>query len=363
MTLTLHLELSPFVTAVIILASVLTFLGVVMATKIITGEEQIVYYHHEIAVMIVAALVLQLLRQPGLPYLDVTILCIGVFLACGRVGCLMGGCCHGRPHRWGVCYRREHAEAGFTPYYVGVRLFPIQAVESLWVLSVVVAGVSFVLSGYPQGTALAWYVVTYGLGRFYFEFVRGDAERPYYVGFSQGQWISLLLICFVASAEWIGLLPLHVWHIGATVCLAVTMIAVALRRRFQRPPTHRLLNPRHVKEVAEAVELISAPANEATAIGDWTVLPGRNPTTADIRIGCTSLGIQISAGRMRTATGDMQHFALSSERGRMTEETARVLAGLIVQLKRAAGSSEFVKGKKDVFHVLIHQKDPKELAC
>src|SRR5439155_22019386 len=101
-------------------------------------------YHHEIDVMINAALLLWLLGQPLLPYLDLTILGIGMFLACGRVGCLMVGCCHGRPHSWGVRYKQEHADAGFAPYYVGVRLFPIQAVESLWVLSIVIVGNFFV---------------------------------------------------------------------------------------------------------------------------------------------------------------------------------------------------------------------------
>src|SRR5258705_1231483 len=120
LTLVIYLGLSPIVITAILLAAVLTFFGLVMATKIITGEEQIIYYHHEIAVMVVAALSLWLLGQPLLPYLDLTILGIGMFLACGRVGCLMVGCCHGRPHSWGVCYRQEHAAAGFTSYYVGV---------------------------------------------------------------------------------------------------------------------------------------------------------------------------------------------------------------------------------------------------
>ena len=39
--------------------------------------------------------------------------------------------------------------AGFTRYYVGVRLFPVQAIESLWVLCVVVAGSLMIVSGRP----------------------------------------------------------------------------------------------------------------------------------------------------------------------------------------------------------------------
>src|SRR5262249_53815932 len=132
LALATRLGLSLVMMAALILAAVLTFFGLVMVTKIITGEERIIYYHHEIAVMVVAAFLLWLLRQPVLPYLDVMILGIGAFLVCGRVGCLMVGCCHGRPHRLGVCYREEHADAGFTPYFVGVRLFPGHAVDLLW---------------------------------------------------------------------------------------------------------------------------------------------------------------------------------------------------------------------------------------
>jgi hypothetical protein len=127
MTMAMRLGLLPVVIAALILAAVLTFFGLVMATKIITGEERIIYYHHEIVVMVVVAFLLWLLRQPILPYLDLTILGVGAFLVCGRLGCFMVGCCHGRPHRWGVRYRKEHADAGFTFYFVGVRLFATHA--------------------------------------------------------------------------------------------------------------------------------------------------------------------------------------------------------------------------------------------
>jgi hypothetical protein len=352
LALIVYRNLAPWVMAVLVVSAVVTFLTLVMATKIITGEERIIYYHHEIAVVIVAALLLKLLGQPVLPYLDVTTLGIGAFLVCGRIGCLMVGCCHGRPHRWGVCYRKEHADAGFTPYFVGVRLFPVQAVESLWVFCIAVAGVSFVLSGHPPGTALAWYVVTYDLGRFCFEFLRGDPDRSYLWGFSQPQWISLLLMCGVVWAEMAGVLPFHTWHVAATACLALAMIAVGLARRFSRTARHRLLHPRHVREVAEAMSLISSPATETKPTGQWTVLPRNNPIP--VHIGCTSLGVQISGGKVGGAAGDTYHYTISCRDGAMTEGVARILAGLIFQLRRATEAGALVKGDRDVFHLLIY---------
>lgn len=85
MTLVTFGGLSHWVIVGIALTGVFTFLALAMATKIITGEEQLIYYHHEIAIMIMTAIFLKIINQPLLPYLDVTILGIGIFLACGRV--------------------------------------------------------------------------------------------------------------------------------------------------------------------------------------------------------------------------------------------------------------------------------------
>jgi hypothetical protein len=273
----------------------LTFLALAMVTKIITGEEQLIYYHQEIAILIAAAVFLKMIDQPLLPYLDVTILGIGTFLVCGRLGCLMGGCCHGRPHRWGVRYRKEHADAGFTHYYVGVRLFPIQAVESFWVLVLVIVGYGLVLGRSAPGEALAWYVIAYDIGRFCFEFLRGDPNRPYHWGFSEAQWISFFLMCAVVWAEVSGALVFHTWHVVATAAMISVMVAVAIARRYSQTDSHKFLNPRHVKEVADAIERVSA------AVAERTTLTRENPRPEVIPVGCTSLGIQISAGKIKEA--------------------------------------------------------------
>jgi hypothetical protein len=109
--------------AVLIVAALVTFLAVVLVTKLASGEERITYYHHEIAVTLCAYLLLKALHRPVMPYLDVMLLGIGLFLAFGRVGCLMVGCCHGVPWRWGIRYTGEHAAAGFSEYLVGSGCF------------------------------------------------------------------------------------------------------------------------------------------------------------------------------------------------------------------------------------------------
>ena len=344
--LAIELGLSPWFMGGIAGSAVLTFLALAMATKMVTGEENLTYYHHGIAVMLVATLLLRVLRQPVLPYLDLTMIGTGLFLACGRVGCLMVGCCHGGPHRWGVCYRQEHAEAGFPSYLVGVRLFPVQAMESLWVFAIVIAGAVLVLSGHPPGTAFGWYVVTYSVGRFWFEFMRGDPGRAYFGGFSEAQWTSLLIACAVSGAGLAGLLPFHWWHAAAAIALLCTLAVVVLRRRLRKTPKHLLLHPRHVEEVAEVIKALS----EVVAESRGTCKCGS--PSVHVQIGCTSLGVQVSGGQLDGANGPVHHYALSNRAGNMTRETAQVLAGLVLQLQRASGRSEIVGGSRKVFHLL-----------
>ena len=87
--------------------------------------------------------------------LDVTALGLGVFLTCGRCGCLMVGCCHGKPFRWGVRYGEAHAREGFPAVYVGARLFPVQALEAVIVAAVVSACAVAIVLGAPAGTAVS----------------------------------------------------------------------------------------------------------------------------------------------------------------------------------------------------------------
>jgi hypothetical protein len=341
-----HAGLSSWVIAGIACTAVPTFVALVMATKIVTGEETIVYYHHEIAVLLATGLFLVMIRQPLLPYLDVTIVSLGLFLACGRIGCLLAGCCHGRPHGWGVRYGKEHAAAGFPAYLVGVRLFPVQAAEALWVLFVVAGGVAMLWRGSPPGSALAWYVVAYGLGRFALEFARGDAERPYWRGFSQPQWISLMLTASAASAELRGDLPVHAWHAGAALLLAVGMCVVAAKRRFRHRRRFRLLHPAHIREIA---------------VGRMALLHGGG-VPSGTRLFRTSLGVQLSAGEVRRDDSRTRHYSFSFSSEGDEKQAAQILAELMTRLDGAGdthrppgppGRVRLVRGSRGVFHLLI----------
>jgi Prolipoprotein diacylglyceryl transferase len=317
---------SPLIMSAIVLSSMLTFLALVAGQKVFTGEERIIYYHHEIGVMVVAWLLLRTIGEPPLLYLDATLLGIGAFDACGRVGCTMVGCCHGKPHRLGVLYRPEHADAGFARYYVGIRLFPVQMIEAILVAFVSLSGAWLLWRGAPPGTGLAWYVVFYDSVRFLLEYIRGDDDRPYYGGFSQAQWISEILLVLVVLAEWRGLLPWHTWHAAVAAVMVLTMIVQAIVRRFVHSERERLLHPHHVREVAEALAIASSSRDT-------------------IPVAETSRGVLISAGA--------QHYSLSARGAPMSEEAAEVLASLVRQLMHISAPTELRKGGHGVYHLVV----------
>ncbi len=343
-SLILSRNLSPWMAGGLLLLGLAVLYGVTVITKLLIGRERIVNYHHQVTFLALSVGLFWLLDQPILAYLDAAALGLGMFIACGRVGCLMNGCCHGRPHRWGVAYRDEHVRSGFPSYLCGVRLFPIQGVEALWTFGVVATAAALVLSGRPPGLAFATYVVAYGSGRFFFELLRGDPDRTYLGGFSASQWLSVVLVAAVAAMGWNGLFPAPAWHGVAAAGLLLSMAAVTLGRWLRETPRHRFLDPRHVREVAEKLETVSNPEDDPAAMAT-DVIP--------VHIETTSLGVQISRGEPRSDAPEEAYYALSSQSGSMTEGTARTLATLIQQLRHPAAGSELVRAHQGVFHFMI----------
>ena len=317
---------SAAVMAAVSLAGMATFLALVAAGVVWNGEERLVYYHHEIAVLAVAGATAALLGGPVLPYLDATAVGLGAFLACGRVGCLMVGCCHGRPHPRGVTYSPAHGEAGLTAAYVGVPLFPVQAVESAWALALAAAGTALVLAGAAPGTAFALYVTGYAAARFALELVRGDAGRAAALGLTQAQWLSLACTAGIVAAGAAGLAPAHPAHAVVGVALALAAAALAGRDRS-------LSDAAHAQELFGAVRasLAAAPAHVVE----------------------TSAGVAVSGGVLDTPAGPLRHVSVSRRGGPVPGALGHAVRNDVRALAPGAGAGELRRGSAGVLHVLV----------
>jgi hypothetical protein len=233
-SLSLAARLSVDVMGILVFTSVLTFVVVALVTKVIIGEERLIYYHHELAILLAAALALFALDAPVLAYLDIVGLGLGTFLAFGRIGCFMVGCCYGRPARRGVCYGEHHARAGFPHRLCGTRLFPVQLVEAALTGAMVVYGLHLVEHGAP-GTAFGWQTSFYAAFRSTLELIRGDRTRPYYRGLSEAQWTSGLLASATIAAELAGWVPRHELHLLLSGATLIGLSLLLLRHRRERP--------------------------------------------------------------------------------------------------------------------------------
>jgi prolipoprotein diacylglyceryltransferase len=318
------------------IAAALTFFAVVLVARAIRGEEQLVYYHHLFSVLTVSALILACLGQPLLRYLDAVALSLGVFLACGRVGCLMVGCCHGRPHRRGLRYQAAHAEAGFATALVGVPLLPVQAIESLAVAASTVLVAAWSLwGGRPPGAVLAGELAAYAGLRFFLEFARGDDGRAEWGGLSEAQWTSLLLASAVAGAERAGCLPAGWGATAVAVTLGLATLAVAGHRR-RHLARYRIRQPSHLAEIAGA--LAGGAARGSSEGGQGAV-----------SVHVTSLGVRVSSQTVSGPGVTYQIVTLSGVNG----DGARALAALIQSLLPARARTELIERRPGVFHLLL----------
>jgi Prolipoprotein diacylglyceryl transferase len=313
--------------------AIVTFLALVFVTKAIAGREVLVYYHHEIAVLTVTAFACAAIgpAHPG-SYLDATALGLGACLALGRVGCTAAGCCYGRRCSRGIVYDERHAEEGFPRWLVGAPLFPVQAIESLLVATVVTIGAVAIADPHHPGAAFAFYVETYAVFRFFTEELRGDASRRFAFGLSEAQWTSLILLAILALLTAAGLLPGSAWSPAGIALVAPAAAVIVISRSWRSAGTRDLLDPHHVRELAGVVRRQVAALGQAQA-----------PVV-------TSRGVVISGG----STAGIEHWSLSGRDPALTWQEAILLAAQLKELRHVAGPSpEVVPGTAGVFHVLV----------
>jgi hypothetical protein len=313
-------------------------LSMALVLQTVRGDERYTFYHYQIAVLVACAVALAARGGPILAYLDLVGLTLGVALGVGRLGCLLAGCCHGRPHAWGVAYGARHESNGFEPGLSGVRLFPIQAVESIVLIGVVAAIVRAMLDGrHAPGYALASHLILYDGLRFAVEFGRGDAGRPYFLGFSEAQWTSVGSAAAIGLAESSGLLPRHGWHVVLGALIAASLLAVALHRRLSPRSVHRLMHPAHALEIADGLRILaSEPA-----------LVGKAP-----RVLATGRGLRLSRGTLPGQAGTV-HYALSFQDEPRSAVAARAVARLIMCLRHSDAHGRLTPGGHGVFHLVV----------
>ncbi len=113
----------------------------------------------------------------------------------GRFGCLMAGCCFGRPTDvpWAITFTDPvaYANAGTL---LGTPLHPTQLYDAGAELVILIVLLVTERRGRPFAGRTFWlYMLLYGISRYIIEFYRGD-ERGMILGMSTSQFVSLIVV-------------------------------------------------------------------------------------------------------------------------------------------------------------------------
>lgn len=87
----------------------------------------------------------------------------------GRVGCFLGGCCFGKPTKSLIGVQFPGGSLAEQAYGPGVKAIPTQLLEALFLLVLFL-----LLQKVLFRHAFAYYLILYGIFRFFIEFFRGD---------------------------------------------------------------------------------------------------------------------------------------------------------------------------------------------
>ena len=337
----LHLQVS-----IVLLMSAVgaaTFFLLAFVAKWIAGKEVIVYYHHEISIVLLCAVTLYFLKKPILPYLDITLLGIGVFLAFGRIGCYSVGCCHGRPHKHGVKYGQDHVNAGFLWYYKDVSLLPVQLIESAYVFFTVIVGGILLLNHVAPGTVLVCYTVIYGMMRYILEFFRGDPERPLWYAVSEAQWTTLLLVTVSLLLSITGYLPFYSWHwIVFLLLLSVSCYMIFVKSQTL---SYRLLGTKHIRQIAVALQYFTNAEKNSRQIKKNAV-----------NIYTTYHGLSISSGMYQDGENQVRLYTISGKtRFKLNASIASRIAKTIRLIKHL-GEFELIEKGNGIYHIIFKEE-------
>lgn len=136
-----------------------------------------------------------------LRYLDVSVCTAPIIIFFVRLGCLLAGCCYGKPtsiHWPHIIFTNP----GSYPVIFGFKYIPLHPTQAYFMLNAIVMFfVIFAARKYRKfyGQIAATFLMYEGVSRFFIEFLRGDADRGMYFGgaISTGQIVMTLF--FIAG--------------------------------------------------------------------------------------------------------------------------------------------------------------------
>ena len=154
-------------------------------TEIFGGN---IFYGGLIGGLLTAYITIKIKKMDIKKTTDFLVPVIPLFHFFGRIGCFLSGCCYGIESKIGFTYKHSLVESANN-----VNRFPIQLVESFYNLIIFIILTILYKKNKLKGKLVYLYLFIYSIGRFIFEFFRGDSYRGFILGLSTSQFISIIV--------------------------------------------------------------------------------------------------------------------------------------------------------------------------
>jgi len=227
-------------------------------------------------------LLVAFLRLPAVA-LDIGTVCLGLGLTIAKLGCLMHGCCYGKPA--GGPFALVFPEGSYAP--AGVPLVPTQALDAALLAAAVLAcGVAHVRHRVRPGWLAVWFVLLFSAGRFVTEFGRDEARS---LGLTTAQWVLLAGLLGAACLLWVAPAP---WErLTSRLSARAGQVSAPMEPRGPRPVTR--LGAFAIDAAVVAIWAVAAGPLPACLVGG--VVFGLVPLAMDATPGMLVMRLRIAA--------------------------------------------------------------------
>ena len=186
------------------------------------------------------------------------------------------------------------------------------------------------------GTVFLFYSLVYACFRFFIEFIRGDYERPLWLGASEAQWTSVIIVLILLFMGNLGWFPYYSWHTATAIFLILFLIVtIAFYNTSNRS---KLMNHRHINEIASGISFLSC-------LPDNLEQTGRK----EINLYKTSRGFNIS----KDSYGVNKCFYTISYKKELEKSTLNRIAKFLKIFNKAYTYFSIEKSGKSVYHFLF----------
>jgi protein-S-isoprenylcysteine O-methyltransferase Ste14 len=208
----------------ILLFAVITTISAAIWAQLIEGSEKLKRpfgFYGAIVGIIFASLMVWILGYDVWILIGIISVVMPWVQAVGRFGCLINGCCHGKPTEnsdIGIRYYHQRSRVCNISGLKGKFLHPTQVYSMLWLFFVGFLLLACWIDHLPYSFIFGIYLVLTGIGRFVEEAYRGEVQTPIWNGLRLYQWAAIAsviigIIFTVINIQSVTIQPEYGWEI------------------------------------------------------------------------------------------------------------------------------------------------------